>query len=139
MKKLLFLALLGTAAWFLYTRWWPANNPQAFGGRLESTVDQELTRAGFTDRDVVNQARRERFQWGITWIESEKTLRVTNLFRLQDISNRLAHLSRRPGCSVMLVTLFTVKLPVPAGRSLGGIAHGSCLVVGAKVAGNPAF
>jgi polysaccharide deacetylase 2 family uncharacterized protein YibQ len=100
MRKLLFLAFLGAAAWFLYTRWWPANNPQTFGGRLESAVDRELTRAGFTDRDILSQIRKEHSLWRVTWIESRKTLRVSSPEHLQDIASRLSRVAGRLDCSV---------------------------------------
>jgi len=100
MRKLLFLALLGGTAWVLYTRWWPANNPQTFSGRLESAVNQELTRAGVTDRDILNQVRKEHAQWGLTWVETQRTVRVANPASLQDIVGRLTRTASRLGCSV---------------------------------------
>ena len=47
--------------------------------------------------------------------------------------------TRGPVRSVMLIPLRLVELPVPACRGLCCIIHCSSLVVGTKVAGDPAF
>jgi len=104
MRKLLFLALLGATAWYLYARWWPVNNPQAFSGRLESAVNQELARAGVTDRDILSQVRKEHLQWGMTWIGSQRTVLVSNPERHLDITRRVRRVAEHLGCRVEITT-----------------------------------
>jgi len=99
-SRLLVLALLGWGVWFLYTRWWPANNPQTFSGRLESVLSGELTRSGITDRDVLHQVRKERSQWGLTWVDTRRTIRVPSPDRVQVVGRALARAAKRLGCSV---------------------------------------
>jgi hypothetical protein len=98
--RLVVLALLGWGAWVFYNRWWPANNPQAFSGRLESVLDRELTRSGVTDRDVLDQVRKEHRQWGLTWVETRRSIRVPDPDRAREITRALAHSGKRLGCSV---------------------------------------
>jgi polysaccharide deacetylase 2 family uncharacterized protein YibQ len=99
-RRLLTLALLGWGLWFLYTTWWPANNPQTFGGRLESALSQELTRSGVTDRDVISQVRKERAHWGLTWVETRRTVRVSSMEHAQELSRAVSRAAGRLGCSV---------------------------------------
>jgi polysaccharide deacetylase 2 family uncharacterized protein YibQ len=99
-SRLIVLALLGWGAWFLYNRWWPANNPQAFSGRLESVLAGELTRSGVTDRDVLSQLRKERSQWGLTWVQTRRSIRVSRSDRIREVGQSLAHAAKRLGCSV---------------------------------------
>jgi len=103
--RLLCLILLGGGAWFLYTQWWPQNNLRRFDGRLESAVDRELFRLGVTDRDVVGQLRKEHSQWGIAWVETQRTLQVRNDRRLHEIISGLTNVSERLGCTVENTTV----------------------------------
>jgi polysaccharide deacetylase 2 family uncharacterized protein YibQ len=105
MRKLLVLAVLGAAVWFIYTRWWPANNPQLFAGRLESAVNHDLSKEGISDRDILNQVRIEHRFWKFLWIESRKTVRVSNPDKVQSISTDLQHTATRLRCTLRKVSV----------------------------------
>ncbi len=98
-RRVFVLGLLGWGAWFFCTRWWPQHNLQHVGGQLESAVNQELTRSGITDRDVLSQVNKEHTQRIIRWVETQRTLRVPNAQRAQEVSKGLERVADRQECS----------------------------------------
>ena len=99
-RRLLFLILLSWGGWFAYRHWWPENSPQHFSGRLENALNQELSRNGVTDRDVLAQVRKEHSRWGIAWVETQRVIVVGDKLRAHQVAKRLASAARRLGCSV---------------------------------------
>src|ERR1019366_8861140 len=99
-RRLLFLILIGWGGWYAYRHWWPENSPQHFSGRLENALNQELSRSGVTDRDVLAQVRKEHSHWGLAWVETQRVIAVGEQVHAQQVAKRLASAARRLGCSV---------------------------------------
>lgn len=111
LRRLLLLLLVAWGGWFVAGRWWPRNNPQTFSGRLESELNHELSRQGVTDADVRRQVRKERNILGLTWIETDRTIDIATLERVEAVKRALAKLATRMGCAVE-------SKPVPGGSEL---------------------
>jgi polysaccharide deacetylase 2 family uncharacterized protein YibQ len=104
LSRLLVLLALAWAGWYFYTHYASAElrskiSPQVFGGRLENAVNQELTRLGISDKDVVSQVRKEHTQWILTWVETDRTIAVKSQSDVQDVSHSLERVALRMGCS----------------------------------------
>jgi len=100
LRRLLFLIVVGYGCWFFYSHAWSQNNPQRFDGRLENAVNQELTRLGITDRDVLSQVRKEHAFFRIfSWVETQRVLQVPSADRALDVSRALQRVAERLGCS----------------------------------------
>src|ERR1035437_5296627 len=100
LRRLVVLLLLGCAGWFLYAHWWPQNNLQRFGGRLETRLDQGLKRAGVTDRDLVSQIRKEHHEWVVTWVETQRTIHVPQGTDARQLAKSLDRVADLLGCTV---------------------------------------
>jgi polysaccharide deacetylase 2 family uncharacterized protein YibQ len=99
-RRLILLALIAAGVWWYWTRWRPVQNYRALSGHLESAVNQELSTAGVTDKDVLSEVHREHSQWGLSWVESDRQIRVET-GRLPALLSRLAAVTQQLGCSVL--------------------------------------
>jgi len=100
LRRFLIVAGLVCGGWFSYRHGWLQINLQRFSGHLENAVNQELSRLGITDRDVVSQINKEHGGWIFTWVETQRALRVPSEKRALEISRALESVARDSGCSV---------------------------------------
>jgi polysaccharide deacetylase 2 family uncharacterized protein YibQ len=99
-KRLLILAVLVVGAWWYWTKWRPAQDYMAVSGRLEEAINQELTRSGLTDKNVVRESHREVARMGLTWVEFDRRFK-TDRMQIKGLMDRLSQVARREGCRVM--------------------------------------
>ena len=98
-RRLFLLALIAAGVWWYWTRWRPAHNYRAFSGRLDALVRAELTELGLTDRQVLSQWHKERSQWGIAWIETDRRV-AADPKAFHHVLNGLASVAKRQSCDI---------------------------------------
>lgn len=98
-RRLLLLALFLAGAWWYWTRWRPAHNYRVLSARLDRAIAAQLTARGIVDKDIVSQWHKERSQWGIVWIETDRRIQVFPQ-RFQSVLDGLDAAIKRRGCEV---------------------------------------
>jgi uncharacterized protein len=100
LRRLLILLVAAAACWHFGIRWWAENNPRLFCGRLENAVNEELTRFGLADHDILSQVRQEESRWGQSWVETSRRFRLPSSSKAHELAKRLTALSDQLGGSV---------------------------------------
>jgi polysaccharide deacetylase 2 family uncharacterized protein YibQ len=99
--RLLLVLLALSAVWYFWAHIWPIRNLRVFSGQLEKSVNEALVSAGFSDRMVVSQVRREQSRWGLVWFETTRELRPEKHGQQALLKERLQSLSQVAGCRIL--------------------------------------
>jgi hypothetical protein len=121
LRRLLLFGLIVLGVWWFWTRWRPAHNYRLLSGRLENALNNVLSRNGVTDRQVTVLISKERSQWGMLWVQTERRVELPAQATLPSLVNQLSATARSLGCQVRRRNL------APVGVDLE-IRKGPCLL-----------
>jgi uncharacterized protein len=99
-RRLIILALIVAGGWWYWTQWRPAHDYKKLSGRLESAINEELVRAGLTDKHVSQTLRLERSRVGLTWIETHRRIE-TSPQTLPKLLDKLSAIAQKLGVSTL--------------------------------------
>jgi polysaccharide deacetylase 2 family uncharacterized protein YibQ len=99
-RRVIILAALAAGAWYAFTRSKPARELKSVCAELQQVVNQELTRAGLTDKDRLRDLHTAKNVFGLVWIESDRQFRL-DLAKAPAIIDRLEKAAGKLGCKVL--------------------------------------
>lgn len=101
LSRLLAVGFIAGVVWVYGRSWWPVTRFTTFSGRLENTINSELTGLGLGDDAILSTVHKEHSYLGVRWIETQREIELTDSTTIPVILKQLRNAAERMGCHLI--------------------------------------